>query len=211
MASHSAQLVTSVSGHHHQGEDFKTELQELASSSQIVENEVDLEPGEFFDGLDEPDRDDPPHHPSHSHAPSPSHVEDAMPDPLDADEEVLHEINANFITLEDRKKSMDYIQALCAASLDDPGAGLTGDSLKHLCNPPTHMASIDDDALVTAIKLYFNLSHVDHDYEQAIESAARHLHEGQEFSLLYMIKKIVSKLSSIHPVEHQQLHDFHWL
>ncbi|KAG1747849.1 uncharacterized protein EDB91DRAFT_1235805 [Suillus paluster] len=103
-----------------------------------------------------------------------------MSDPLDADEEVLHEINTN-ITLEDLKKSMDYIQALCAASLNDPGAGLTGDSLKHLCNPPTHLASIDDNALVTVIELYFNLSHADHNYEQATKSAARHLQEGQEF------------------------------
>ncbi|KAG1895258.1 uncharacterized protein F5891DRAFT_984340 [Suillus fuscotomentosus] len=87
MASHSARLVTSVSGQCHRGEDSETEPQELASSSQIVENKVDLELGEFFDGLDEPDHDNPPHHPSHSCAPSPSYIEDAMPDPLDADEE----------------------------------------------------------------------------------------------------------------------------
>ncbi|KAG0701875.1 hypothetical protein DFH29DRAFT_805784, partial [Suillus ampliporus] len=124
-----------------------------------------------------------------------------MPDPLDANEEVLHKINTN-ITLEDLKKSMDYIQALHAASLDDPGTGLTGDSLKCLCNPPTHLASIDDDALVTGIELYFNLSHADHNYEQTTKSAARHLQEGQEFPSLYKIKKIISELSSIDPVEH---------
>lgn len=104
--------------------------------------------------------------------------------------------------LEDLKKSIDYIQALHAASLNDPGAGLTGDSLEHLRNPPTHLASIDDNALVTAIELYFNLSHADHNYEQATKSAARHLQEGEKFPSLYKIKRIVSELSGIHLVKH---------
>ncbi|KAG2755605.1 hypothetical protein P692DRAFT_20706443, partial [Suillus brevipes Sb2] len=86
------------------------------------------------------------------------------PLPLDVDEEVL--MNEN-------------------AKLDDPGIGLSADSLARLRNPLQCTPSLDDPVMKAAVKTYMNLQHSDHDYVSQRETIMELT--GEDFPSLYTI------------------------
>ncbi|KAG1754137.1 hypothetical protein EDB19DRAFT_1595385, partial [Suillus lakei] len=106
--------------------------------------------------------------------------------------------------LNDLCHSIMYIDALRVASLNDPGTGMTADALERLRNPRCQPTTINDDVTATAIELYLNLSHADQDYVTTINSCACHLSpdDNEGFPSLYKVKKLVTELSGIDPIEH---------
>ncbi|KAG2739254.1 hypothetical protein P692DRAFT_20916713 [Suillus brevipes Sb2] len=124
-----------------------------------------------------------------------------IPEPLDADEEVLQDdIYAN-IKRADLRASLAYILALQNASLDDPGTGLSPDAIERLKNPPNHRFSIDDDPeLKFAIRLYLALNNADDDYTKAV--SALNEYNGAELPSHHQIKSIVSQITGVEEMKH---------
>lgn len=124
-----------------------------------------------------------------------------VPEPLDADEEVLDNLYVN-VKRRDLRASLAYILALQNASLDDSGTGLSVDAIERLRNPPDHAFSIDDDPeLKLAIRLYLALNNADDDYTKAA-SAIREYNNTITLPSLRQIKSLVSQITGVEEMKH---------
>lgn len=77
------------------------------------------------------------------------------------------------------------IMGIQNAKLDDPGIGLSADSLARLRNPLRCTPSLDDPVMKAAVKTYMNLQHSDHDYVLQRETIMELT--GKDFPSLYTI------------------------
>ncbi|KAG1758066.1 hypothetical protein EDD22DRAFT_784373 [Suillus occidentalis] len=126
-----------------------------------------------------------------------------VPEPLDADEEVLNNLYVN-VKRRDLRASLAFILALQNASLDDSGTGLSPDAIERLRNPPDHPFSIDDDPeLKLAIRLYLALNNADDDYMKAALAITEYEYDNAiALHSLRQIKSLVSQITGVEEVKH---------
>jgi hypothetical protein len=119
-----------------------------------------------------------------------------VPEPLDADEEVLDNLYVN-VKCRDLPASLMYILALQNASLDNLGTGLSADAIKRLRNPPDHTFFIDNDPeLKLAIHLYLALNNADDNYTKAA-SAITEYNNAITLPSLRQIKSFISQITRV--------------
>lgn len=94
------------------------------------------------------------------------------------------------------QRDMQFILALHNATLDD-GAGLIGDALERLRNPPQAQARLDDSDIEHGISLFLALEHASESAFNKSRAAALHHHPEDNIPSLHQVKKIISDLSGI--------------
>ncbi|KAG2755623.1 hypothetical protein P692DRAFT_201860280 [Suillus brevipes Sb2] len=138
------------------------------------------------------------------HIPNPPHIPDNPPQPqiqnppdLDIDE------LEGLAQLPKQREALAFIQALRAASLDDPVAKLTPEALEKLRNPPQQPPRIESPIIRHGIEMYFHLEHAAQAaYKGITDSAARSFPGAEDIPTYHGVERLVAELSGIDSVKH---------
>ncbi|KAG1746872.1 hypothetical protein EDB19DRAFT_1607628, partial [Suillus lakei] len=95
-----------------------------------------------------------------------------------------------------------FIQALHAASLDDPVAKLTPEALEKLRNPPQQPPHIESPIICHGVEMYFHLKHVvQAAYKGIADSAARRFPGAEDIPTSHSVEHLIAKLSGVDSVK----------
>ncbi|KAG2125709.1 uncharacterized protein EDB93DRAFT_1057662, partial [Suillus bovinus] len=100
-------------------------------------------------------------------------------------------------------QAFSFIQALRAASLDDPVAKLTPEALEKLRNPPQQPPLIASAIIRHGIEMYFHLEHAAQAaYKGIADSAARSFPGAEDIPSYRGVEHLVAELSGIDSIKH---------
>ncbi|KAG2132823.1 uncharacterized protein EDB93DRAFT_1044287, partial [Suillus bovinus] len=96
-----------------------------------------------------------------------------------------------------------FIQALRAASFDDPVAKLTPEALEKLRNLPQQPPRIASPIICHGIQMYFHLEHAAQAaYKGIADSAARSFPGAEDIPSYRGVKRLIAELSNIDSIKH---------